>query len=385
MKIKILVLTILNLLFLSSILAQNPFADGISRRNDLLGHLQSQKDTLAPDSILQETMNQIIYEDQALLQLALENHMQLQMKDSLLGELKSENEGMSLFMRNWVKNATLLYSSVAGVLLLLFILAALLFLARRKNRLLTSDFHSQILRLEGSNKNIQEEMRKVENAFVEKSNMAKMLEKERADIRIQLGELQEEFNIKTIESETLSHGLHDKSQRILSLERNLTEYITREKSLQEALTELEKQNNQLAQHKGQLESRLGTLEQDLMDTRKELEEFQTLTLVPNEELQTKTDRIQELNENVALQQSKQEELLHLLREKENRIEDLERKASRGMLEESRKKLDHLEINLLKLEKLHRLLEIQAISQEEFDGMKKQILPELVTLPEKEIE
>jgi len=47
-----------------------------------------------------------------------------------------------------------------------------------------------------------------------------------------------------------------------------------------------------------------------------------------------------------------------------------------MLPESQKRLDELEINLVKIEKLKRLNEIEILSEEEFLELKDQIIKQI---------
>ena len=98
-------------------------------------------------------------------------------------------------------------------------------------------------------------------------------------------------------------------------------------------------------------------------------------------------KLSELNKELQINYNLQRETIKYLDDeielnKENitelnkKLENLRVRAEEKMLPESRKKMDELEINLLKIEKLSRLKDIGALTPEEYDAIKNKIVNEM---------
>lgn len=58
---------------------------------------------------------------------------------------------------------------------------------------------------------------------------------------------------------------------------------------------------------------------------------------------------------------------------EERVKEIEKQSSKNMSPEGRQKLDELELNIAKIEKLQKLKSMNVLSNDEYDDLKKKIL------------
>ncbi|PLX12471.1 MAG: hypothetical protein C0594_02365 [Marinilabiliales bacterium] len=350
------------------------------------------------DSVNYEELKQLIVLTNPIIDLASEMDSIIQ---NQADEISVLNENSSKMIKEQESKETFLltiYGAAGGVGLMMIIFLILFIAKLSKVKKLKSSL-DQLTQIENKKseetKNYKEKLDNAENLLKEKETIIdeeKKFNKEKLDeielLNLEIKQLKDKIVVtekeleekSAIDTNILNEIQQLKEQNvILSEEKDTLTLELQRMDNSEAESKLAEFENKFQQ----VEARNNELEQKLQAFEEEKQSFsnkiKTLTDI-NEQLSiVKENMSQKLVEERAYSDKLNNKLDLFedeLDKQEAELAELNRKLQEKMLPESQKRLDELEINLVKIEKLKRLNEIEILSEEEFLELKDQIIKQI---------